>query len=67
MQGFQNRTGFNVCYMSKSFRTETYWYCVKYRYIYIYKKNLPYLVTLLLDYSHSSVLNNLLDVSAKFD
>lgn len=59
-KGFQNRTGFNVCYMSKSCRTETYWYCVKYRYIYIYKKkNLSYLVTLLLDYSHCSIFRNL--------
>lgn len=56
MQGFQNRTGFNVCYMSKSCRTKTLVSCQIQIYIYIYKKkNLSYLVTLLLDYSHSSV------------
>lgn len=40
-------------------------------YIYIYKKkNLSYLVTLLLDYSHSLIFSNLHDISmkpAKFD
>lgn len=34
-----------------------------YIYIYIYKKNLSYLVTLLLDYSHSSIFSNLHDIS----
>lgn len=50
-RGFQKRTGFNVRYMSKSCRTETHWYRVKYRYIDLYlyilkKRNLSHLVTL---------------------
>lgn len=51
---FQNRTGFNVCNMSKSCRTETYW-----SYVCKKKKKPPLPCDTTFDYSHGSVFRNL--------